>query len=111
LRCEYPGRPRSVDFGAGNKAAAAAGREPVSRQDSGNVDGASAAQQPSSFSSSEEGVSDEGNFGLKFGIIKDSFWKKDDLILTNHILILFTSISYFWNFCFGFFKNVIKSTL
>ena len=60
LRCEYPGRPRSVDFGPGNKAANAVSREPVSRQDSGNVDGVSAAQQPHSFSSSEEGVSDEG---------------------------------------------------
>ena len=51
-----------MDFGNGGNAAkpAAAGREPVSRQDSGNVDGASAAQQPNSFSSSEEGISDEG---------------------------------------------------
>jgi hypothetical protein len=61
LRCEYPGRPRSVDFGNNVNVVkpAAAGREPVSRQDSGNVDGA-VAQQPNSFSSSEEGVSDEG---------------------------------------------------
>ena len=72
MRCEYPGRPRSVDFGnnGGNvnvnnvAKPASAAREPVSRQDSGNVDGAidgaSAVQQPNSFSSSEEGVSDEG---------------------------------------------------
>jgi hypothetical protein len=61
LRCEYPGRPRSVDYAAGGNKAAAAGREPVSRQDSGNVDAPeSGAQQPNSFSSSEEGASDEG---------------------------------------------------
>jgi len=65
LRCEYPGRPRSEDFGGANKVvvggAGGVARELVSRQDSGNVDGASASgQQPNSFSSSEEGISDEG---------------------------------------------------